>query len=221
MGILSRIWDQINGRIQALLIFLRKKIFGANNERIDFLMDSFYKLSPSHRGGVLVGGIGGVALFVLIVVVFYITRVNALQSDLDDSFTALHELQSLKAEYQREDRRFARLVETLKHKTNGIKLKPLFEKIAKDLSTQVEGLSEQKVNISGENALARKVQEMKVELRFPNISLPRLLNYLVEVEKSNSFLRIQDLIVRGRYGTRLFFDAQASVRGYVVGEEFK
>jgi len=48
----------------------------------------------------------------------------------------------------------------------------------------------------------------------PNISIPRLLSFLVEVEKSNKYLRVQDLQIRARYGTKLYFDSQAKVRGY-------
>ena len=53
-------------------------------------------------------------------------------------------------------------------------------------------------------------------MRLPNISIPRLLGFLVEVEKSNKYLRVQDLQIRGRYGTKLYFDSQVKVRGYDV-----
>ena len=68
-----------------------------------------------------------------------------------------------------------------------------------------------------DNPLSEKAQEVKVEMRMPNISIPRLMSFLVEVEKSNKYLKVQDLQIRGRYGTKLYFDGQAKVRGYDVG----
>jgi len=96
-------------------------------------------------------------------------------------------------------------------------LKPFFEKIANEQGVALEGLTDQKGALPADNALSEKMQEVRVDMRLPNISIPRLMTFLVEVEKSNKYLRLQDLQVRGRYGTKLYFDAQAKVRGYDVG----
>jgi hypothetical protein len=95
-------------------------------------------------------------------------------------------------------------------------LKPFFEKIANDLGVTIEGISDQKVPLAAENPLSDKLQEIRVEMRLPNISIPRLLNFVVEIEKSGKYLKVQDLQIRARYGTKLFFDGQIKVRGYDV-----
>ncbi len=217
MSVVASITDRFKGQTSGALNVVRVRLFGANNEKLDFLMDSFYKLSPPQRTGVLGGFVVLVGTFVLSAIGLYFTQVGALKQDLSNSFAALHELQSLKAQFDQETKNYDKLIDTIDKKTKGQALKPFFEKIAQDLGITIEGLNDQKVPLPADNPLAEKVQEVKVEMRYPNISVPRLLNYLVEVEKANKYLRVQDLQIRGRYGTKLFFDAQAKIRGYGVG----
>lgn len=217
MSALTAVADRFKGQFQTSLNLIRKRLFGANNEKLDFFMDSFYKLSPNQRTGVLAGIVGVIALFVLGAVGLYFSQVNRLKTDLNDSFAALHDLQSLKSSYEQENKNFEKLVDTIEKRTRQVSLKPFFEKIANDMGVTIEGLSDQKAPLAAENPLSEKVQEVRVEMRLPNISIPRLMTFLVEIEKSNKYLRVQDLQIRGRYGTKLFFDAQVKVRGYDVG----
>jgi hypothetical protein len=196
---------------------LRARLFGANNEKLDFFMDSFYKLTPQQRNGVLAGIVGSIGFFVLLVVWFYFMQVAALKRDLSNSFAALHELQSLRTAYETENKNFEKLTETIEKKTRSMQLKPFFEEIGKSLGVTIEGLNDAKSPLSADNALSEKMQEVRVDMRLPNISIPRLMSFLVEIEKSNKYLRVYDLTIRGRYGTKLYFDGQAKVRGYDVG----
>jgi len=216
MGFLDTILDRIRKTFRSAIKLVRSKVFGSNNERLDFIMDSFNKLPPQHQSAVLVGVGGVIFLFVVGAALLYISRVNALSSELDDSFSAYHELRSLKAEFQTEDKRFEKLVSSIDKKTRNVKYKPFFEKITKDLSLQMEGLNEEKLAIPVDNPLSEKVKEVKITMRFPEISLPKLLNFLVEVEKSGKLLRIWDLQIRSRYGTKLFFTAEVEIRGYAT-----
>lgn len=217
MSAIAAFTDRFKGQASGVLNVVRMRLFGANNEKLDFLMDSFYKLSPSQRTGVLAGFIAAVGVFVLSAIGLYFSQVSALKQDLSNSFAALHELQSLKGQYDQESKNYDKLIETIDKKTKGQALKPFFEKVAQDLGVTVLGLNDQKVPLPADNPLSEKVQEVKVDMRLENISIPRLLNYLVEVEKANKYLRVQDLQIRGRYGTKLFFDGQTKIRGYGVG----
>jgi hypothetical protein len=217
MSALSAVTDRFKGQFQGSMNLLRKRLLGANNEKLDFFMDSFYKLSPNQRTGVLAGIVGVIALFVLAAFALYFSQVSRLKTDLNDSFAALHELKTLRASYEQENKNFDKLVETIDKKTRSVSIKPFFEKIANDMGVTIEGLSDARTPLAAENPLSEKVQEVRVEMRLPNISIPRLMTFLVEVEKSNKYLRVQDLQIRGRYGTKLFFDAQVKVRGYDVG----
>lgn len=214
MGFLDNILDRVRKTFYSAIKLVRSKIFGSNNERLDFIMDSFNKLPPQQQSAVLVGVGGVIFIFVVAVALLYVSRVNALSRELDESFSAYHELKNLKAEFQIEDKRFEKLLSSIDKKTRNVKYKPFFEKITKDLNLQMEGLSEEKLPLAVDNPLSEKVKEVKVTMRFPEISLPKLLNFLVEVEKSGKLLRIWDLQIRSRYGTKLFFTAEVEIRGY-------
>lgn len=208
--------DKLRGRTQGVISVIRRRLFGANNEKLDFLMDSFYKLNANQQSGVLIGIVAIIALFVLSAFLLYFSQVNRLKDDLSNSFAALHELQALKAAYDIENKNFEKLVDTIQRRSRQTALKPFFEKIGNDLGVTIEGLNDQKAPLPGDNPLADKMQEVRIDMRLPNISIPRLLGFVVEVEKSNRYLRVQDLQVRGRYGTKLYFDSQVKVRGYDV-----
>lgn len=208
--------DRFKGQFQGGLNVIRTRLLGANNEKLDFVMDSFNKLAPQQRTYVLAGIVAGIAAFVLLAIVLYFTQVNALRNDLSSSFAALHELQGLRSAYETENRNFEKLVDTVGKKTRQSQLKPYFEKTGQDLGMTIEGLQESRSPLSADNPLQEKMEETRIEMRLPNTSIPRLMNFLVEVEKSGKYLRVQDLTIRGRYGTKLFFDSQAKIRGYAV-----
>jgi len=217
MSVVATIADRFMGQLQGNVQLVRKRLFGTNNEKLDFLMDSFYKLSPNQRTGLLAATVAAIAMFVLGAVGLYFSQVSRLKVELSRSFASLHELQALKVSYEQENKNFEKLLDTVERKTKQMSLKPFFEKIANEQGVVLEGLTDQKGALPADNALSEKMQEVRVDMRLPNISIPRLMTFLVEVEKSNKYLRVQDLQVRGRYGTKLYFDAQAKVRGYDIG----
>jgi hypothetical protein len=199
-------WNSLTGEV-------RKRFLGANNENLDLLVDSFYKLEPPQRNAVIVGGVAGLVLVVFGFLALYFAQVSSLNRELNKRFDALYEIRDLKAEYNREDRRFQGLVDAINGGAGSLRVKPFFEKIANEQGVQIEGLTETKAALPPDNALGERFQEVKVDMRLNNISIPRLLNFILEVEKGSGFIRIQDLQIRARYGTKLFFDAQIKARG--------
>ncbi len=214
MKALEDISIQVKERFASLVKPLKQKVFGNNNETIDFLMDSFYKLSPEHRAGVVFGG-GVAAVFLTIGILwFYFSRVAALEGELNRSFNMLHELRSLKTQYASEQERYDRLVNNITRKTSALRTKPFFEEKAQSLGIEMQGLNDKPEPLPVENPLSQKMNYVKVEVRLPKISIPRLLSLLTEVEKSGNYLSVEDLTIRNRLGTKLYFDADVEFRGY-------
>ena len=56
MSVLEDYKDKISNQWLGLTSNLRKKILGSNNENIDLLVDSFYKLEAPQRNAAMVGG---------------------------------------------------------------------------------------------------------------------------------------------------------------------
>jgi hypothetical protein len=160
MSALEDIQEKIKNQWTSITSEVRKRIFGANNENLDLLVDSFYKLEPPQRNAVIAGGVALLSLFVFGFVAFYFSQVSALNRDLNRRFDALYEIRDLKAEYQREDRRYQALVDAISGGSGSTRIKPFFEKIANEQGVQLEGLTESKAQLPSENSLSEKFQEV-------------------------------------------------------------
>lgn len=195
---------------------IRQKIFGANNEHIDFVMDSFYKLDPPQRNAVVGVIVGAISAFVVAAFSLYYIQVSSLQNELDEVFLALNRLRALKAEASVVTDRFDKLVGMVKRKAGGITFKPYFEKISQELNLEIKEIREKPIEADPNSLLATKINEVHIDVRLVKVSIPKLLSFLVEVEKDGHLVRVQNLKITGIYGNKLFFDVETIFRGYQV-----
>ena len=65
---LNRLSNKIKEALAPLGNRIREALLGKNNERLDFILDSFYKLEPKHRTSVIIGS--SVALLGTFVLIF-------------------------------------------------------------------------------------------------------------------------------------------------------
>ncbi len=214
MKSLSQVLESLSSLVEPITSRVRRAVIGSNNEKLDFLIDSFYKLSPDQRAVVIFGGGAAMVVALFGVLFLYFSRITALESELNDAFEAVYTLQNLKTEYDRQNREFEKMVSAVTRKVGQGRYKPFFEKTALDVGAKIEGLSEAPLAIAEEDPLSKSLSYVKVDLNATKISLPRLLNYLIEVEKSNNFLTVETLSIRARFDDKLYFDAKARVRGY-------
>lgn len=210
MAVLSAVMDKIDARFT----FIKHRVLGANNERLDFVMDSFYKMEPRQKNFVLAGIVAAIICFIAFAVFFYIAQIGALEKRLNESFASLHTLQEQKSGFGRASGKFNVIVKDVQRRTQGLRMKPLLEKFARGLNIKIEGLSEASDAFSSDNPMSKLLEQRKIEVRLPRVSIPKLLKFLVEVEKARKFLRISDLTIRGIYGTKLYFDAAAVINWY-------
>ena len=208
--------SEIKGRFETYSKILIEKVFGVNNERLDFVMDSFYKLDHGYRNAVLAGVVSLVTGLVTLAVFVYYMQVSDLRDELNDTFNALNELKALKAEASSESARFDQLITRIQNRTRSISLKPFFERLARQSKIPLKSLSDRQPEMDANNPLADRLREVHVDLRLSRVSIPKLLNFLVDIEKSNHYLRIQNLKITGIYGNKLYFDVDILVRGYRV-----
>lgn len=209
-------FDEIKARLAVALKPIKVKVLGVNNERLEFVMDSFYKLEPSQRNGVL-GVLGSlIGGFVFVAVAVYFMRVNALSDDLNQTFNALNELRAIKQQTAMTTAKFDSLVDRIQVKTRTLTFKPFFEKLARDAKLTLKNISDKTVDMDPQNPLAENISEVHVDMRLSKVSIPRLVNFIVDIEKSGRFLRVQNLQIVGMYGNKLYFDVNLLVRGYKI-----
>lgn len=217
MNLFQEARDKVKGSVLPALDLLKRRTLGANNERLDFVMDSFYKLSANQQTGVLAGVAGLVGLLVIGIFAIYFSRISALEAELNNGYEALQDLRILAEEYRQENGRLDWLTKTVDRKTSNLRPKPFFEQKANQVGVTLEGLRSEEVEIPEDDPLSRSFKQININFRLTKISIPRLLKFLSEIEKSDKFLTTRNLKVRARFGDRLFFDAEARVSGYKVG----
>ncbi|MBC7530016.1 MAG: hypothetical protein H7318_00450 [Oligoflexus sp.] len=217
MSAITDVRDQFQSLVSRVIFHVRRSLFGMNNERIDFLMDSFYKLSPQQQTGLLSGVAGALLVFVLGAFTIYFSRINALEDELNSSFDALQEVRTLSANYETELKRYQELKGIVAKNSADFKPKPYFESQSNKVGVQIQDLRSQDAEISADSPLSTDFRYSTVEFRLPKVSLPRLLKFVEEVEKGNPSLNFHSLQIRTRYGDRLFFEVQAKVVAYKVG----
>ncbi|MCB9228109.1 MAG: hypothetical protein H6618_00710 [Deltaproteobacteria bacterium] len=208
------LFSEIKGRFEGYSRVIGERIFGVNNERLDFVMDSFYKLNPSHRNAVLAGIVSLISGFVTLAIFIYYMQVSSLQNELNDTFNALNELKVLKTEVAMESARFDQLIEKVKGKTRSLHFKPFFERLSRQENVPLKSLSDRQPEMDANNPLASRIREVQVDLKISRVSIPKLLDFLISIEKSNHYLRIQNMKITGIYGNKLYFDVDILIRGY-------
>lgn len=217
MSSLDQFGDRISSTVRRATDYLKKYLFGPNNERLDFVMDSFYKLSPNQQTGLLAGGVLLLMFLVFGAFAIYFSRVGALEDELDQGFIALQELRSGAQKYEYENKRYRELKNIINRASQGFRPKPFFEAKSNQIGVAITDLRSTDADISPDSPLSNDFKNISVDFRLPKVSIPRLLKFLGELEKSGKNLNVHSLQIRTRYGDRLFFETNAKVLGYKVG----
>jgi hypothetical protein len=213
---INRLKEQLLGYYTRIVTFLKQKLLGPNNERLDFIMDSFYKLPPNYQSLALLGVIAGVGVVVMLIFSIYFTQINSLERDLTSGFDALRRMRVLAQEYTSEKERLDWLLKSVGSKTGSLRPKPFLEEKANQLGIVLEGLKSEEVDIPQDNPLSHDFMYVNVDFRLPKISIPRMLKFFEEIERADKGLSIRNLQIRARYGDKLFFDVQARLTGLKV-----
>ncbi|MCY4443938.1 MAG: hypothetical protein OXC44_03960 [Proteobacteria bacterium] len=217
MNFITRYFDTIKSFFNQIVIKLSTTIFGANNERLDFIIDSFNRLQAKQQKLVFTGGIILAASLVLVVFSIYFIQVGKLKKELETSMQSLRELSTLSEAYQRENSRFAQITQQVKTATQNLtSLKSYFEEVSRNEEINLGSLNEKVIPLPESNTLSQHLSQIRVDVNIDNISLPKILKYITTLERSRKKLSVSHLSIRSRYETKLYFDTKISVRGYTA-----
>ena len=103
--------DKLRSETSSVINRIRIKVLGKNNEHLDFVIDSFYKLPPNQRTVALGAVIAIIFAMVIGLVSLYFSRVNNLDQELNRSFLALSKLRSYKVDSKIADENFEKWVD--------------------------------------------------------------------------------------------------------------
>ncbi len=197
---------------------MRSLIFGRQNERIEFVRDSYFKLPPEGRTAVLVGGtvLGVFTLFGFIAI--YIAALGSLQGKLDQAFEATNILREAHQTHLITKQKFSDLENKLQSANQGLVVISVLESKAKELGLATSGFPPQLpvTDLPVNNPLADKYQNAKVEFRISNASLKKIIDFVIAIEGTNHMLHVVSLKIKGLYQNKLFFDATLEVEATVA-----
>lgn len=200
------------------LLPLRSALFGRQNERIEFVMDSYFKLPPEGRTAVLVGGFLLSVLALVGLVGVYVAALGSLQARLDQAFEATNKLREANHSYQITKQKFSDLEQKLQAANQGLVLISVLEQKAKELGLATNGFPPQlpTTDLPANNPLADKYQNAKVEFRVSNASLKKIIDYVIAIESTPHMLHVSSLKIKALYQNKLYFDATLEVEGTVA-----
>lgn len=206
------------------LLPVREFVFGKQNERIEYFMDSYFKLPAEGRTAVIAGAFlfGGLAIFGLIAI--YLSALNGLQSRLDNSFEAMNKLRAKQVEYTVTKKKFDELDKRIGNITSSVKMQSTIYGKIKSIGMEPDNgrinrtdkPSSEKDFIRSSPVLSEKYKTTRSDFRVNNISLKKIIDLVVAFESDDSLLRVTDLRIRGIYGTKLFFESNFTVDGFEV-----
>lgn len=196
---------------------IRNLILGRQNERIEFLMDSYFKLSPEGRTTVLVGGILGGVVFVIAVIALYVMALGNLQNKLDQAFSSTNKLRELQQSYAIADAAYTSLERQVTAANEGLVLISVLEQKSKELGLTASGFPPQlpRTDLAANNPLSKNFQSAKVEFRLSNSPLKKIIELVTAIESTPHLLRVTSLRIRALYQNKLYFDANLEVEGIV------
>jgi hypothetical protein len=211
--------DIANGprRIDVLLTPLRNLVFGKQNERIEYIMDSYFKLSQEGRTGVLLGG--GFAIFLSGILMFtlYVSLLSSLETQTTEAIDLTNQLKDLQNTHMITKQKFADLETKLDAANQNLVVIGVLEQKAKDLGLATSGFPPQlpTTELPSFNPLAEKFQNAKVEFRLSNASLKKIVDYVLAIENAPHMLKVTSLKIKALYQNKLYFDATLEVEGIV------
>jgi hypothetical protein len=171
-------------------------------------------LQPNEQRGALAGAAIAFFAMILMGLWLYISQVSVLRTELADSFSSLRQFRSLSNEYSMENKKFAMLVDSVKNKVDATSYKPFLDQQAKKNGLTLGQLDERDVAGVEDSPFSKELKDVSIDINLDNVSLPKLLKFMSEIEKSGKYIRVDDLRIRSRYGTKLFFDAKVLFRAY-------
>ncbi len=215
MSALAGISEQIKDRFQDISEKARQRVFGANNENLDFFIDSFNKFDTRRKVIAVCCVVAAVLVIFLGVFTVYFAGIRTLKVELSNSLASLRELQNNVSDFEAETSRFRTVTSTLSGATSQFSAKPFFDELSKKINVKIDSIDEKPEDFLASDPLAKKgFRKVNVEMYFKKISIPRLLEFIKEAEKSNRFLKVTDLKIREIYGGRLYFSVNLTIRGY-------
>jgi hypothetical protein len=196
---------------------LKQWIFGKQNERMEFIMDSYFKLSPEQRSGTLIGmGVFGIlVLFGLIII--YISMLSSLQQQLDKAYFRASQLRDISLEFMATKQKFNDLQQKLNTANQAGSILTFLEGKTREMG--IQGVFPSQIPMTEfppSHPLSKGYSQAKLDYKASNLSLKKIIELVIAVENSPQMYKVSSLNIKGTYQNKVFFDAALEIEGLAL-----
>jgi hypothetical protein len=212
---------RVAAKTSKLFLPLRNFVFGQQNERLEYLMDSFLKFNPEQRAAAVIGGVLGFLLLLVGLISLYLGASSALQNDLDFAFSSTNRLKEVQVGHLVAKRRFAEL-ETALQINQSLSLITLVEAKAKEMGVLVGDFpSQQEISAPSAPLSASALKNHRIaKIRFSvnKVGLKKVVEFLVALESLPNRLRVSSLSIKRSFSDKLYLDASVEIEAILPPE---
>jgi hypothetical protein len=163
--------------------------------------------------------VGGLALcfvvFVVTLVSFWVSSsLGAMERRIKDKTTRLQSMIDLRQQYEEAKRRDEQ-VKKLIQRGRGIDLVVTLTNLEKQLGVNIEDLQTRTPGLNPEKG----IEEVKVEVNIPHITIDRLVELLEEVERKSKTIAVRVLRVRNNFRDPTQLDVNMTVSNFQLMKE--
>lgn len=168
------------------------------------------QLSPRERL-FLAAGSGAVVLFVVLLSAITFTRaIHRRESMIEERTEYMKQIAALSRDFRALESERIELERRLLGQN--VRLFSYMEELARRKNVTIGDMADRGVTGGDE-----KIKETSVEVNMPRISLSKLAEFLNEIERGPSIIKVKKLRVRGRYDTKEELDVSLTVATYHRG----
>ncbi|APJ03000.1 hypothetical protein [Silvanigrella aquatica] len=210
---MSKYSENLSQALQSTKTF----IFGENNQRLDYLIENFYRLNHERRSLIILASIATGVIFFGLSILFYLIGLFSLQSNLNSAYSNTYSLKELKAPYMAIQGNFDELVNGIKSSNDNLNLNSLLDQKAKELGIQASNFPSKPTitKFTSQSPLAEQFQKESIDFKLTGVSLKKTMEYLNAIEQMPNKLRVAKFRILSITDAKLYFDVLLTVEGLI------
>ncbi len=201
--------------LKSLVDRIKYRILGSNYERIDYLVDSFSKLSPRDRKIAVTSLVVLLVIILSLVTYSYFSSLNSFEKDLIENHKVLSQIMNLSGDYTAIDQGYRSFVDRVRRVKRNFNVKSFINTIGNRKKLRLDF---DDVRGGGTLPMAMKDDffEKVVKVSINKISLKQLVDFLKQIESSRKYLKIKYLELDKRYDNKQYFRVNFNVASLEV-----
>ena len=214
MSFVQTMKENIAHYIDQIKIF----IFGENNARLDKLIDSYYSMRAEKRKRVkYLGVFCGIILFVMVLLIYFYGLYN-LQTKLNHATDVYLKIQEEKPNFIIVQNEYKQIAANITQVNKLENLIPEINLVATELNIQIDGLDTKiplVIPLSSTQDLTADFNKVKIDFQIKSISIKRMIDFLIKVQKLPNKFAISNLEIVQVFGNKLYFNVNVSFITYI------